>query len=110
MGETATITFRRSTQWFGIIRRLKVLVDGVERAALRGGQVAQVEVLAGEHVVKTKMDWCFSNTMKIDCKPEEPVVVDCDSALLPLAALYVFVAPGKVFRVAEGDLPHENTG
>lgn len=76
-------------------------MDGVESANLWPGEVAELEVPSGTHVVQTKMDWCWSNSLEIDCHPGNQPVVVCDSAPLLLAARFIFVAPCKVFRVFE---------
>ena len=102
MDGTTTITFRRSRRSFAVFRRLKVLLDGTERLSLRYGEQANIHVQPGEHTVQTKMDWCHSNLMRLRCTPGQSVVVDCDSQPLLLAALCCFIAPARVFRVAEG--------
>ena len=44
----------------GTARAYKIVIDGVERARLRGGQKVTLDVGAGEHVVQARIDWTGS--------------------------------------------------
>lgn len=101
MSGTATVVLLRSKQWFGLFRTLNVLVDGVKSAYLESGEAVKLEVSCGRHSIQTKMDWCSSNSLEIDCYPEKQSIVACDSAPALLALLYIVIAPSKVFRVCE---------
>src|ERR1700679_981687 len=57
----------------GTARRYKVLIDGVERAALAGGDEVEVDVDAGAHSVEVRIDWTGSQSVEV-------VVADDDIA------------------------------
>lgn len=64
----ARLEVTRPRTWFGVLRRLDVLVDGERRARLRRGERAELEVDEGDHVLQVRMDWCTSPEVLVSCR------------------------------------------
>jgi hypothetical protein len=62
----AVLTITRASDSAGLLRRMKVQVDGVTVARLRPSRTATVEVGPGPHVVQARMDWCSSPTVMVE--------------------------------------------
>ncbi len=74
---TSRIVVTRPLAMFGRWRRLRVLVDGVERASLRCGDTARLFVAAGPHRVQVAMDWCTSPLLELDCRADGTAELEC---------------------------------
>ncbi len=57
-----TLDIRRDSNYFGAARRLVIYVDGTKVAKLRPEQLVSLELPAGDHRVRARMDW-------VTCKP-----------------------------------------
>jgi hypothetical protein len=76
----ASLRIRR-TGYFGVARKLKVLVDG--QAVGSVGRAAEpLEVSTGTHTVAVKMDWVKSPALEIAFAAGETVVLEARSSLL----------------------------
>jgi len=94
----ATVTFQRSGV-IGVLRRLRVFIDGEQVLSLGHDDQLSVTVDPGEHVIHTKMDWCRSNSLRVECQPEQPVIVDCGCRPFPVAVFMLVFPPFRIFRV-----------
>lgn len=74
---TARLVVTRPRAMFGRWRRLRVLVDGVERASLRCGDAARLLVAAGPHRVQVAMDWCASPELELHCAADSTAELEC---------------------------------
>jgi hypothetical protein len=52
-----TLAIKRPNDLGGYFRRLKIYVDGAEVAGLRPNKTFTIEVIAGVHEVRGRMDW-----------------------------------------------------
>ena len=59
MGKS-TIRIRRAEDYFGMTRKLKILIDNEHVADLKYGEGIDIRVRPGFHTVRVKMDWCTS--------------------------------------------------
>lgn len=82
-----TITLRRRRQYFGLIRRLRVLIDGQEVEPLAFGERRTYEVTEGEHQVQVRMDWASSRVCRVFCSGDFDVELEVGThyTLNPLA-------------------------
>lgn len=62
--EKSTIRVVRDKDFFGMARKLKVIIDEQHVADLKYDQGININVQSGTYTVQVKMDWCT-------CKPEE---------------------------------------
>lgn len=60
--EKSTIRIKRAEDYFGMARKLKILIDDEHVTDLKYGQGIDIHVSPGFHTVRVKMDWCT-------CKP-----------------------------------------
>ena len=72
----------------GILRRLRVEVDGHEVAALRQGESVTVPLPIGAHTVIGRMDWTSSPLLDLLLAEADEVHVE---VALPLSALWNMV-------------------
>lgn len=56
--EKSTIQIRRKRDYFGVTRKLKIIIDGDHVADLKWDQGIDIHVRPGYHTVQVKMDWC----------------------------------------------------
>jgi hypothetical protein len=64
--DVATVTVERTRTPPGLIRRLKVVIDGRSAGSLRFGETKTCPVDEGEHTVMTKMDWFKSPVVQVN--------------------------------------------
>lgn len=71
------LTIRRDRDSAGVLRRMKVLVDGKVVARLRPGAATQVLVLPDEDLrVQARMDWCRSEEIVVPSPIQDGVTVE----------------------------------
>ncbi len=58
-----------------LLRSYRLDVDGEPRGAVRRGQVLELEVPAGRHAVRARIDWTGSPTLEVDVGPGASVIV-----------------------------------
>jgi hypothetical protein len=93
----ATLRLSRPHDGGGILRRLRVEVDGREVAALKQGETTAVPVPAGGHSVKGRMDWTSSPLLDVEVAEDEEVRIE---VALPLSALWDMVRrPGSALTI-----------
>jgi len=60
------ITIYRNKGWFGLARKLKVMVDGAEIETLKAGETKSVTLPAGASEIWGKMDWGKTNIFDLN--------------------------------------------
>ncbi len=64
---SATIVVSRSlARYPDLFRRYRITVDGDERATLKRGEQVKIQVEAGRHVVRARIDWAGSPDFDVD--------------------------------------------
>ena len=72
-----TIRVDRTASTYGLLRRLKVLVDGRKVASVWVGRSVEVEVTPGVHEIAVQMDWAKTPPLRVDCASDlSPLVMD----------------------------------
>lgn len=97
----STLRLHRQHDAGGLLRRLSVLVDGEQVAALRPGQEAAVTIRPGAHTVQAKMDWTRSAPLRVEVADGQSVSIE---VAVPLRCLWEeFYRPSKALdaRVLE---------
>ncbi|RBY85114.1 hypothetical protein [Blastococcus sp. TF02A-26] len=93
----ATLRLSRPRDGGGILRRLRVLVDDREVAALRQGESAAVPLPAGTYTVRGRMDWTRTPPLTIEVADDDEVSVD---VALPFSAIWDMVRrPGRALTI-----------
>ena len=57
---------RSSTDSFGRLRRMKIVIDGGEFGGLHIGETLLADVPPGRRNVEARMDWCSSPVLAVD--------------------------------------------
>ena len=84
----ASLRVERPHDGGGVLRRLRVDIDGQNVAALKQGESAEIPVPSGTHTVTGRMDWTSSPPLDIDLVEDEQVRVE---VALPFSALWNMV-------------------
>ena len=100
-----TIAVRRELDLGGLLRTMRVELDGVVVAKVRRGREVEFEVPAGRHAVRVRQDWLTSDLVELN-------VEEGDYVLLAAAAGESVMDYHSVFIQREGvlELRRINTG
>lgn len=79
-GTGRLVVWRPRGVWRDVLRSYRIEVDGVFRVAVRRGQVFELEVPAGRHVVRARIDWTGSPEMVVDVHPGSSVTAVVEPA------------------------------
>jgi hypothetical protein len=95
----STIEVARLRGYMGTLRKLKVLLDNQEVAALRPDETIRLQVEPGSHTIAVKMDWAKTPPLELECKERGTVRVEASPAPFLIAAAASFLWPSRAFRV-----------
>jgi len=96
-GPPARLVLSRGDDSAGMLRHIRVTVDGQPVALLRPSTVAEVDVPPGRHRVRASMDWTTSRAMDLDLVPGERVEIRTG---LPLSMIWRMVtAPDDTLTI-----------
>ena len=70
------ITVRRALDAGGVLRRMKIEVDGQIVARLKRGAAQSVDVAPGRHVVRAHLDWQSSAPVEVHLAGTETVALE----------------------------------
>lgn len=65
---------RRPSSTVDMIRRYKILLDGVEIGTIKNNDELRYEIEPGPHVIQAKIDWCGSRAVEFECRSDEQLV------------------------------------
>ncbi|MDZ7681847.1 MAG: hypothetical protein U5J63_09105 [Fodinibius sp.] len=71
--EKAIIRVSRGNHFFGMVRRLKVYLNGEVKGYVHRDTSTDIEVSPGRYLLYVKMDWCSSKVVEIDIGDGEQV-------------------------------------
>jgi len=94
-----SLTVTRSNDSAGILRKLKVRVDGETVGALRPGQTLTIEVGAGVHTVQGAMDWARSPVLEISGPDPSAITLSFEFAR---GFLRTFTDPENAISIRQG--------
>lgn len=81
----ASLTLQRPRDGGGILRRLRVEVDGHEVGALKQGESVRLQVAPGPHRIVGRMDWTTTPTLELDVADRDVLEIE---VALPVTALW----------------------
>jgi hypothetical protein len=98
---SATISVERQAGGYtDRARAYKVLVDGDEKATVKHGQTAEVEVAPGEHELQMKVDWATSPPLRVELADGDHARFACAPNANPLTAwFYAFFKRSVYIRL-----------
>ncbi|MEM7516283.1 MAG: hypothetical protein AAF368_05085 [Planctomycetota bacterium] len=92
------ISVRRNKGWYGRLRKLSVVVDGVTMAALRAGETLSLKVEESSRRIWGEMDWGRTEVLLLDkVRAGQAVKFDAYFTFNPLRAFAVQALPFRVF-------------
>ena len=92
------LVLERADDWFGRLRRMKVLVDGQQLAALRPGDRELVALPAGPHTAYARMDWARSSTVSFELVDDGEIRLVVSASFFS-ALLTTFLRPHRAFTL-----------
>ncbi|MBL7255892.1 hypothetical protein [Paractinoplanes lichenicola] len=93
------LSVERAMDAGGLGRRMTFLVDGRPVARLRRGATARVEVPAGLHVVRARMDWLRSRPLEVTVSDGETVSVSGGLTGHSMTFTGAFLRPGTALEI-----------
>ncbi len=98
----AKLIIKRTSEWNNRIRDIGIYIDGEKIGVIENGQTKEYDIESGEHQLRTKIDWCGSETMTFNVTDNEIHKVELSGLnlgkwLVPvvLAICAVYFAYGK---------------
>lgn len=67
----ATISIFRESSYSGMLREVKIMLDGVEAGRIKQGQSLDLSVSPGQYTVRCAMDWCGSRTLSLQLSTDD---------------------------------------
>jgi hypothetical protein len=99
MAATISVT-RQAGGYTDRARAYKVLVDGEEKATVKHGQTADVEVAPGQHELQMKVDWATSPPLRVELADGARAQFACAPNANPLTAwFYAFFKRSAYIRL-----------
>ncbi|MEH0822147.1 MULTISPECIES: hypothetical protein [unclassified Micromonospora] len=77
--EMAVVTVRRGEDLGGLLRKMKIEVDGDVVAKLEQGSSIDLNMQPGRHVFRAKLDWQASAALEIYVTAESKIVLEISS-------------------------------
>ena len=67
----AKIRITRSSEWMNRARAIGVYIDGQKAGTISNGETKEFDIPAGDHVLRTKIDWCGSKDYPVSVSENE---------------------------------------
>ncbi|GEM_PF-385928 len=97
--QTGPLIIRRPNQYPDRIRRYRVYVDGSLVGTLKAREELALNLPTGEHEIVARIDWCGSNTLRVNIRAEEATEIEVSSNAMKgagfLALYYVTFGHSK---------------
>src|SRR5579883_1440742 len=100
----AQISIARDSGYADRLRNYAVVVDGKKIGKIGNGETKSFPIAAGEHMLKLKIAWCGSNTVRFDAAESQTVKFLCASSLrgwrLLLGTFVAIFTPNQYLRLS----------
>lgn len=67
----AKLIIRRTSEWNNRMRSFGIYLNDQKIGTIRNGEIKEFEVEPGIHELKAKIDWCESETIKVEVKADK---------------------------------------
>jgi len=72
----AKLIINRTSEWNNRMRDIGIYLDGEKIGTIGNGEIKEFEIEPGEHTLKSKIDWCGSETLKMNLTDNETKKVE----------------------------------
>lgn len=72
----ARLIIKRTSEWNNRMRDIGIYLDGEKIGTIGNGEIKEFETKPGEHTLKSKIDWCGSETLKMSLTDNETKKVE----------------------------------
>lgn len=96
----SALVIEREKQWVNRLRRIEVVLDGLQVAAVAGAQAAQLDVDPGRHRIYVRIDSSRSREQAVDLRTGETVRFRCGSLIAGWRILigpYIYLARHSLY-------------
>jgi len=100
----ATIRIKRTLDLYGVLRNVKVWIDGVHVGKLPFNSERTIDVPDGTHAIQASMDWCKSKALEINAQGDREIRVVVKTKTLLLAIPLCIIKPSSVFTVSTEEI------
>ncbi|MDW7680126.1 MAG: hypothetical protein SCK70_06150 [bacterium] len=92
----AKLIIKRTSEWNNRMRDIGIYLDGEKISVIGNGQTKEFEIEPGEHRLKTKIDWCGSETLTFELTDNETQKIELSGFklgkwLMPIALVISIV-------------------
>ncbi|CAN5458129.1 hypothetical protein BH23BAC3_BH23BAC3_25630 [soil metagenome] len=86
------LIIKRTSEWNNIMRDVGIYLDGDKIGVIGNGQTKEFEIIPGEHRLKSKIDWCGSETLTFELYENETQKIELSGFklgkwLMPIALI-----------------------
>ena len=67
----AKLIIKRTSEWNNRMRDIGIYLDGRKIGIIGNGEIKEFEIEPGEHTLNSKIDWCGSQTLKMNLTDNE---------------------------------------
>jgi hypothetical protein len=102
-GEAIVVT--RASVWYGMLRRMRVTIDGEIVGRISAGETRSFPVAPGRHRVRVGIDWISSRELEVVVPPAAPL--RCPGTFRTFAL--TFVRPHRALKLETPDDPDRSS-
>jgi hypothetical protein len=81
MVESSRISLKREQQYADSLRKYTLFLDGKESGTISKDEEKKIQISPGKHNIELKIDWCTSNKLEFEIKPNQKLNFFCGSNL-----------------------------
>lgn len=70
------LTIKRTSEWTNRMRDIGIYLDGKKIGTIANGETKEFEIDPGAHTLKSKIDWCGSEEIKLNLQESETKVIE----------------------------------
>lgn len=103
----ATLKMKRSNEYANRLRDIKIFLDGKEVGKIGNAETKDFQLVAGNHLLQAKIDWCTSNKVAFTISENETKNFNITSFAkhnflgIFASVYYVFLRPTKYLTIEE---------
>lgn len=94
MTETTTIYLARTPELHDRLRKYKIFIDEEYVGDISRDETRKFQLVPGEHRIRLKIDWCGSNTLVLNARPNQDIYLECGNNCgnFPINIVRTFIA------------------
>jgi hypothetical protein len=98
----AKLIIKRTSDWTNIMRDLGIYLDGKKIGVIGNGELKEFDIEQGEHTLKSKIDWCGSETLNITVTDNENKKIELSGFKLGKFILPIILIISVIYHLTLG--------